>query len=164
MSTPSKFYSCLGLPNFFHILKFLGQEEQIILMCARLPLPAHFMGPCPRDILLSLPSSLSQKWRRKQSVLYQLRGRWRRWCEEWPFYPQTQKRYKREGRDGERGREGERGANAKKDVCHLRLWRRRRLWRERGRRKHKFMGPPPGRSVGPLGSSRAPRLNQKDSE
>ena len=59
---------------------------------------------CSLPSLPSLPSSLSQKWRRKQSVLYQLRGRWRRWCEEWPFYPQTQKRYKREGRDGEEGR------------------------------------------------------------
>ena len=35
MRTLSRFYACLGLLDYFYILKFLGQEEQIILMCAR---------------------------------------------------------------------------------------------------------------------------------
>ena len=33
MITMSMFYGCLGPPEFFNFLKFLGQKEQIILEC-----------------------------------------------------------------------------------------------------------------------------------
>ena len=33
MITLSRFYKWLGLPEFFNILKFLGQKEKIILQC-----------------------------------------------------------------------------------------------------------------------------------
>ena len=49
MVTLSRFYRCLGLLEFFTILKFLGQKELIILQCARdatasVPLPALVLG------------------------------------------------------------------------------------------------------------------------
>ena len=36
MITISRFYRWVGLPQFFNILKFLGQKKQIILQCSRL--------------------------------------------------------------------------------------------------------------------------------
>ena len=35
MITLTMFYGCLGLPEFFNFLKFLGQKEPIIPKCAR---------------------------------------------------------------------------------------------------------------------------------
>ena len=41
MITLSRFYKWLVLPEFFKILKFLGQKEQIILQCVRVCSQPH---------------------------------------------------------------------------------------------------------------------------
>ena len=52
MITQSRFYRCLGLPYFFHVLKFLGQKEQNILQCARqfAPMAVNGIWPLSRSV------------------------------------------------------------------------------------------------------------------
>ena len=55
MITLSRFYKWLGLPEFFNILKFLGQKEKIILQCVCALDDLHLISHEVHALSLPLP-------------------------------------------------------------------------------------------------------------